>query len=165
MYFFSPSTNVIPASPKQLTADDELNFGPQEGESDVFEEAAPRSQTYSSQQTPRAPPPAHTSLPGPRSLEYHAKRQMDKGGSEKPQEESADGLLVKDTLNQETPKEEPNPEEWGTRFRIQWIKVGRLPFTHTRHLRNPWNADREVKVSRDGTEVEPSEFCRRARVE
>ncbi|CAG8537103.1 30393_t:CDS:2, partial [Racocetra persica] len=25
----------------------------------------------------------------------------------------------------------------------------------TRHLRNPWNANREVKISRDGTEVEP----------
>ncbi|CAG8636353.1 3279_t:CDS:2 [Paraglomus brasilianum] len=30
-----------------------------------------------------------------------------------------------------------------------------LPFTRTRHLRNPWNANREVKISRDGTEVEP----------
>ncbi|KAL1413102.1 hypothetical protein Q8F55_000851 [Vanrija albida] len=40
-------------------------------------------------------------------------------------------------------------------FRLQWIKVGPLSFSRTRHLRNPWNGDREVKVSRDGTEVEP----------
>jgi len=46
---------------------------------------------------------------------------------------------------------------WGQSFNIQWIKLGSLPFGRTRHLRNPWNADREVKVSRDGTEVEPSE--------
>lgn len=30
-----------------------------------------------------------------------------------------------------------------------------MPFIRTRHLRNPWNANREVKISRDGTEVEP----------
>lgn len=42
-------------------------------------------------------------------------------------------------------------------FRVQWIKVAPLSFSRTRHLRNPWNGDREVKVSRDGTEVEPGE--------
>lgn len=42
-------------------------------------------------------------------------------------------------------------------FRLQWVKVAPLSFFRTRHLRNPWNGDREVKVSRDGTEVEPSE--------
>jgi len=49
-------------------------------------------------------------------------------------------------------------DEEGSPFRIEWLKVGRLPFNNTKHLRNPWNADREVKVSRDGTEVEPGEF-------
>lgn len=43
-------------------------------------------------------------------------------------------------------------------FRVQWIKVAPLSFSRTRHLRNPWNGDREVKVSRDGTEVEPGEY-------
>lgn len=43
----------------------------------------------------------------------------------------------------------------GLAFRIEWVKVGSLPFARTRMLRNPWNNDREVKVSRDGTEVEP----------
>lgn len=45
---------------------------------------------------------------------------------------------------------------WGEPFQLQWIKTERLPFYRTRHLRNPWNHDREVKVSRDGTELEPS---------
>lgn len=45
---------------------------------------------------------------------------------------------------------------WGESFEIQWIETARLPFCHTRHLRNPWNHDREVKVSRDGTELEPT---------
>jgi YT521-B-like domain len=31
-----------------------------------------------------------------------------------------------------------------------------LPFQRTRMLRNPWNGNREVKISRDGTEIEPS---------
>ncbi|RIB02769.1 hypothetical protein C2G38_1990918 [Gigaspora rosea] len=44
---------------------------------------------------------------------------------------------------------------WGTTFKVEWIKVQKLPFMRTRHLRNPWNANREVKISRDGTEVEP----------
>ncbi|KAI0309459.1 YT521-B-like domain-containing protein, partial [Amylostereum chailletii] len=49
------------------------------------------------------------------------------------------------------------PEEvWGQPFRIEWIKTDRLPFYRTRHLRNPWNHGREVKVSRDGTELEPT---------
>lgn len=53
----------------------------------------------------------------------------------------------------------PSPSSrasWGTSFPVVWIRVQPLPFTRTRHLRNPWNADREVKVSRDGTELEPS---------
>ncbi|GAA5870507.1 hypothetical protein JCM1840_004784 [Sporobolomyces johnsonii] len=45
---------------------------------------------------------------------------------------------------------------WGTPFPVEWIKVSRLPFTRTRHIRNSFNGNREVKVSRDGTEVEPS---------
>jgi len=47
-------------------------------------------------------------------------------------------------------------EVWGNPFPIEWIRTDRLSFQRTRHLRNPWNHDREVKVSRDGTELEPS---------
>jgi len=47
-------------------------------------------------------------------------------------------------------------ETWGECFAVQWISTERLPFQRTRHLRNPWNHDREVKVSRDGTELEPT---------
>lgn len=48
-----------------------------------------------------------------------------------------------------------NKTQWGTPFRVRWIIVSGLPFHSTRILRNPWNKDREVKVSRDGTELEP----------
>ncbi|KAJ7644208.1 YT521-B-like domain-containing protein [Roridomyces roridus] len=46
-------------------------------------------------------------------------------------------------------------EGWGQNFALQWLCTERLPFTRTRQIRNPWNHDREVKVSRDGTELEP----------
>lgn len=36
-----------------------------------------------------------------------------------------------------------------------YVTSQKLPFIRTRQLRNPWNANREVKISRDGTEVEP----------
>lgn len=44
----------------------------------------------------------------------------------------------------------------GKPFKVEWIRVQRLAFYRTKNLRNPFNGNREVKVSRDGTEVEPS---------
>lgn len=44
---------------------------------------------------------------------------------------------------------------WGETFKVEWLCTQPLPFQKTRHLRNPWNHDREIKVSRDGTELEP----------
>jgi len=54
------------------------------------------------------------------------------------------------------PPDDALGEIWGRPFRVDWIRTERLPFFRTRHLRNPWNHNREVKVSRDGTELEPS---------
>lgn len=48
------------------------------------------------------------------------------------------------------------PQSWGKPFKIEWVSTNRLPFYRTRGLRNPWNANREVKIARDGTELEPS---------
>ncbi|KAL5001417.1 YT521-B-like domain-containing protein [Aspergillus recurvatus] len=42
----------------------------------------------------------------------------------------------------------------GKPFRIRWLSTERVPFHRTRGLRNPWNANREVKIARDGTELE-----------
>ncbi|KAG6336881.1 hypothetical protein ID866_2207 [Astraeus odoratus] len=44
---------------------------------------------------------------------------------------------------------------WGQTFKVEWLCTQRLPFQRIRHLRNPWNHDREIKVSRDGTELDP----------
>ncbi|KAJ8079916.1 hypothetical protein PM082_016741 [Marasmius tenuissimus] len=47
------------------------------------------------------------------------------------------------------------PTSWGDSFKVEWLCTERLSFLRTRHIRNPWNHDREIKVSRDGTELEP----------
>lgn len=44
----------------------------------------------------------------------------------------------------------------GHPFRIGWISTEKIPFHRARGLRNPWNQNREVKIARDGTEIEPS---------
>jgi hypothetical protein len=44
----------------------------------------------------------------------------------------------------------------GRVFAIEWLSTTRVPFYRTRGLRNPWNNNKEVKIARDGTEVEPS---------
>ncbi|EQL00903.1 YTH domain protein [Ophiocordyceps sinensis CO18] len=44
----------------------------------------------------------------------------------------------------------------GKPFKLEWLSISRLPFYRTRGLRNPWNSNREVKIARDGTELEPS---------
>lgn len=53
-------------------------------------------------------------------------------------------------------REEKGEDTWGDCFAVEWISTRKLPFNRTRQFRNPWNHDREVKVSRDGTELEPT---------
>ncbi|RPA95727.1 hypothetical protein L873DRAFT_1829735 [Choiromyces venosus 120613-1] len=61
-----------------------------------------------------------------------------------------------------TNEEEDNSEKgsvavakaWGKPFRVEWVSTTRVPFYRTRGLRNIWNANREVKIARDGTELE-----------
>ena len=43
---------------------------------------------------------------------------------------------------------------WGKPFSLEWISTAKVPFWKTRGLRNAWNAGREVKIARDGTELE-----------
>lgn len=81
-----------------------------------------------------------TALPKAPDVRYH---------SEPPPTTEVDGA------GPSTATGEGEPVQWGTPFKIEWVRVQRLPFYRTRHLRNPWNHDREVKVSRDGTELDP----------
>ena len=64
--------------------------------------------------------------------------------SEEKGEETDEAMLASDA------------QAFGKPFKIKWLATNRLPFYRTRGLRNPWNANREVKIARDGTELETS---------
>ncbi|KAJ7911649.1 YT521-B-like domain-containing protein [Mycena leptocephala] len=53
-------------------------------------------------------------------------------------------------------RQEGEGDCWGQNFALHWMCTVSLPFTRTQSLRNPWNHDRQVKVARDGTEIEPA---------
>ncbi|KAI0000279.1 YT521-B-like domain-containing protein [Russula vinacea] len=76
-----------------------------------------------------------------------------------PSDESEDTQETLKTAGQGS--EEGFAEALGRPFRVDWIRTERLSFFRTKHLRNPWNHGREVKISRDGTELEPSEWDKR----
>jgi hypothetical protein len=67
-------------------------------------------------------------------------------------EEPDDDAVQESTSHQQEGKGE---DSWGDCFAVEWISTRKVPFNRTRQIRNPWNHDREVKVSRDGTELEP----------
>ncbi|KPI45677.1 Zinc finger CCCH domain-containing protein 45 [Cyphellophora attinorum] len=67
---------------------------------------------------------------------------------------SAEGTGYESSTSATLPS--PTPQSFGKPFKIEWLSTDRLPFFRTRGLRNPWNANREVKIARDGTEIEPS---------
>ncbi len=67
------------------------------------------------------------------------------------EDQQTDGDVDADTGLQDDPE-----TTWGDCFKVEWLCTERLPFYWSRNLRNPWNHDREVKISRDGTELEPS---------
>ncbi|KAG6002137.1 hypothetical protein E4U21_003434 [Claviceps maximensis] len=61
-----------------------------------------------------------------------------------------------ETRSEKSGATEEEVKTWGKPFKLEWLSTTRLPFFRTRGLRNPWNSNREVKIARDGTELEPS---------
>lgn len=53
-----------------------------------------------------------------------------------------------------TADDSPEARCSGNAFHVDWLSVKKVPFYKTRGLRNPLNANREVKIARDGTELE-----------
>ncbi|KAF9429343.1 hypothetical protein BGZ76_001435 [Entomortierella beljakovae] len=45
-------------------------------------------------------------------------------------------------------------KSWGIRFPVNWMHVHKVPFSRTSHMLNSLYENREVKVSKDGTEVD-----------
>ncbi|KAK4688378.1 hypothetical protein P7C73_g1732, partial [Tremellales sp. Uapishka_1] len=176
-YLLSPSQpRVATSSPGELTPNEEAKLTPHAlgerktdpGRQNLDAQAALRSNTLD----PRAlrtksyfpPVPIAQSM-----LDGNVERQQALGGSSRQQDLDDNGILRKDTIlspeerkkrtDEKLPPggEQPDDgESWGQPFRIEWVRVSGLVFSRTKHLRNPWNSDREVKISRDGTEVEPT---------
>jgi hypothetical protein len=86
-------------------------------------------------------------------------------------DDSARGTIFWEALSEDeielgAGKHDEDPEElvigkavaktWGKPFKVEWISTSRVPFYRTRGLRNSLNSMREVKVARDGTELEES---------
>jgi RNA recognition motif-containing protein len=111
--------------------------------------STPSPQPTASNDGPKSiPTPATETAPRGRIIDDSARgtifweaelnEEEERGSPDKGSEEGADG------------------QDLGRPFKIEWISTARLPFYRTRGLRNPWNANREVKIARDGTELEPS---------
>ncbi|KAG0343525.1 hypothetical protein BG004_005241 [Podila humilis] len=47
-------------------------------------------------------------------------------------------------------------KSWGIKFPIQWMHVHKVPFSRAARMYNSYYENREVKVSKDGTEIEPT---------
>lgn len=73
------------------------------------------------------------------------------------EEQKADDSRLERATDSDDPESvsPATPQSFGKPFKIEWMSTERLPFYRTRGLRNPWNANREVKIARDGTELEP----------
>jgi hypothetical protein len=67
-----------------------------------------------------------------------------------------DDDVVQESASPQQEEKGEDLSQWGECFAVEWISTRKLPFNRTRQIRNPWNHDREVKVSRDGTELEPT---------
>ncbi|WVR06553.1 hypothetical protein IAU60_003584 [Kwoniella sp. DSM 27419] len=174
-YFLSPSlSHMASSSPGELTPHDDANVEHATGErrtdpSDLRNRIADSNSTQSAPEyrartlDPKAlrqsyfPP-----VPIAASSGGNADHQATLGGSSRPAAQDDQGILRKDTIlspeeknerEQDEARDDFEAEGSGHTFRIEWIKVAPLLFNRTRSYRNPWNADREVKVSRDGTEL------------
>ncbi|KAH8698263.1 YT521-B-like domain-containing protein [Talaromyces proteolyticus] len=87
--------------------------------------------------------------------DIEGRHDEDDDGSES---QGADGDALKDEASVEMSENNgaTGAQSLGKPFRIQWMSTERVQFYRTRGMRNPWNANREVKIARDGTEIEPS---------
>ncbi|RGP79076.1 hypothetical protein FLONG3_2758 [Fusarium longipes] len=121
-------------------------------------EFAPTAQTTSDIDLPKAIPTEATEYaPKGRIIDDSARGtifwEADREDEETLSDEESDAEVLSTKSN--TGEEGPT-KTWGKPFQLEWLSTSRLPFYRTRGLRNPWNSNREVKIARDGTELEPS---------
>lgn len=137
---------------------------------------APSSQTVEDADQPKAiPTPATATAPRGRVIDDSARGtifwEAEDIESHSPSPPDSDESKEKSSSDEkkEKTKESPNTEPvasggesdnedenktWGKPFNLEWISTAKVPFWKTRGLRNAWNQGREVKIARDGTELE-----------
>jgi len=113
-------------------------------------EFAPKAHTVEDPELPKAiPTPATEFTPKGRIIDDSARGtifwEVDRDEDDEEDDEES---------NKSEPGESPSSKAWGKPFKVEWVSTTRLPFYRTRGLRNPWNSNREVKIARDGTELE-----------
>jgi hypothetical protein len=114
-------------------------------------EFAPKAQAVEDPELPKAiPTPATEFAPKGRIIDDSAR------GTIFWEAEREEGAEEDEDSNKSDPDEDSAPasKAWGKPFKVEWRSTTRLPFYRTRGLRNPWNSNREVKIARDGTELE-----------
>jgi hypothetical protein len=123
-------------------------------------EFAPKAQPVEDPDLPKAiPTPATEFAPKGRIIDdsargtifWEAEFDEDDSGTGDNEEQRSDHSDHSDQEESSTPT-----KAWGKPFKVEWLSTNRLPFYRTRGLRNPWNSNREVKIARDGTELETS---------
>ncbi|KAM0791740.1 hypothetical protein ACM66B_004008 [Microbotryomycetes sp. NB124-2] len=96
-------------------------------------------------------------MDGPISSSSLASPEVDKNvadgdGREQAGVAKASGMVSPVELS---PTSQNSSLDGGTPFRVQWLAISNVPFVATKHILNAFNANREIKISRDGTEIEP----------
>jgi len=114
-------------------------------------EFAPMAQTVEDPELPKAIPTAATEFtPKGRIIDDSARGTI----FWEADRDEEDGEEETDSDKSDTADSSPPSKAWGKPFKIEWLSTTRLPFYRTRGMRNPWNSNREVKIARDGTELE-----------
>ncbi|KAN0122353.1 YT521-B-like domain containing protein [Hyaloscypha variabilis] len=116
-------------------------------------EFAPKATTVEDPELPKAiPTPATEFSPKGRIIDDSARGTI----FWEAERDEMDGVEEEDETGSNDSDSTPPSKAWGKPFKVEWISTTRLPFYRTRGLRNPWNSNREVKIARDGTELETS---------
>ncbi|KAJ5032473.1 uncharacterized protein L3040_009077 [Drepanopeziza brunnea f. sp. 'multigermtubi'] len=120
-------------------------------------EFAPQAHTVEDPELPKAiPTPASEFAPKGRIIDDSARGTI----FWEVEKDEIDGVEEEDESPSNRSDEETDSKSsskaWGKPFQVEWMCTARLPFYRTRGLRNPWNSNREVKIARDGTELETS---------
>jgi hypothetical protein len=115
-------------------------------------EFAPKANTVEDPELPKAiPTPATEFAPKGRIIDDSARGTI----FWEAERDEGDGVEEEDSTGSDQDADSSPPSKaWGKPFKVEWVSTTRLPFYRTRGLRNPWNSNREVKIARDGTELE-----------